>query len=100
MDSLRWEEEGMKPEGTRVEETGLAMPCHYSCMPVSTSGTHRILRSRGIVSSSSNTGILGLRPLRRSRIWALTVRVDIIVRIAGHWEGREAQTAGLIYRID
>lgn len=28
MDGLRWEEEGMKPEGTRIEEIGLAMPFH------------------------------------------------------------------------
>ena len=29
MDGLRWEVEGMKPEGTRiVEEVGLAMPFH------------------------------------------------------------------------
>lgn len=73
------------------------MPCHYQ----EASSTHRILRDRGIVSSS-NTGILGLRPLRRrrSRILALTVRVDIIVRIAGHWEEREARRPDLIYRID
>ena len=38
MDGLRWEVEGMKPEGTRIEEIGLAMPFH--AIPCHTATCH------------------------------------------------------------
>ena len=58
--------------------------------------THRILQHRRIMMSSSGSGsgsgstmVFGLCPLRWRRMWrrilALTMRVDKVVGIGGHW---------------